>query len=210
MAKKTKSQPGNLARKSQTPAKTPFRSKPAISRRTETQSKVGQLITQLRGIEGSRGKRGKSVSRKDFLDIATKLRIAPRTARAYARSALTFNQDGTVSVSKSDSLKRVMEVYTPNAGADRATGRSIPGKRWVTVSGYKQAQQVNAYIEATEQLRVAKTAGARRNAIDALAKFKGQTIRFGYYNVRLLTDPDQLTEAIKAEGSLERYKPGKQ
>jgi len=208
MATKAKSQPGNLARKSQTAVKTPFRSKPAISRRTETQSKVGQLITQLRGIEGSRGKRGKSVSRKDFLDVATKLRIAPSTAKAYARSALTFNQDGTVSVSKSDSLKRVMEIYTPNAGMDKKTGRSIPGKRWVEVGGYKQAQKINAYIQATEQLRTAKTAEERKEAEAALKKFEGNTIRFGVYRVRLLTDPAKLTETMKGEGSLERYKQG--
>jgi hypothetical protein len=197
-------------RPKQSLAKTPSRSKPAIARRTQTQSKVGQLITQLRAIEGARGKRGKSVSRNDFLDVATKLRIAPRTAKAYARSALTFNKDGTVSVNKIDSLKRVMEVYTPTAGVDKETGRSIPGKRWVVVSGYKQAKEINAYIQATERLRNAKTAAEKSDAIEALNKFEGKAIRFGNYQVRLLTEADKLTETMKAEGSLERYKQGKQ
>jgi hypothetical protein len=96
-----------------------------------------------------------------------------------------------------------MEVYTPNA----ASGN--PGKRWVTVKGYKKAQELNTYIQATEQLRTAKTTKERQEAIESLNAFSGKTIRFGIHQVRLLTDPNALTETMKAEGSLERYKQEK-
>ena len=72
---------------------------------------------------------------------------------------------------------------------------------------YAAARRVNeGRMNATERLRVAKTATARREALEALDKFKHMTIRFGNYQVRLLTDPDKLTETMKGEGPLERYK----
>ena len=197
---RTKPPAGNSVRAT---AKLPARSQPAITRKARAASKVGQLTTLLRVIEGVHGKRGKSVSRKDYNDALVRLRISDKTAKTYSGSALKSNKNGTVSVSKTDAIERVMEVYTPNA----ANGN--PGKRWVKIKGYKQAQELNAYIQATEQLRTAKTVKDRQEAIESLNAFNRKTIRFGIYRVRLLTDPDALTETMKAEGSLERYKQEK-
>jgi hypothetical protein len=72
---RTKPQTGNLV---STSAKLPARSQSAITRKARAASKVGQLTTQLRGIEGAHGKRGKSVSRKDYNDVLSRLHMTKR------------------------------------------------------------------------------------------------------------------------------------
>jgi hypothetical protein len=190
---KTTKPSGKSARVSKSKPKPKPKPRPDISRKDFASSKTAQFLTSLRHAVGAGGKQGKSIPRADFADFAKKFNTTESTVKRNAGRYLKTNKDGSISVTATDSMTRVMEVF------------SAQGKRQVPIRGYKQAQEINRYIHAVEDLARARTSAERLAAINELERFEGKTISFGNRRVRLLTDPKQLMEILRREGPLKRY-----